>query len=104
VNRHVPGRGRDLPETARGHLHEATGRWAPIGGLIAHVPADPRPEPEMVPEAEAAQDSEPEVAAEETSSAEEVTYDYDSENGKQMHVATSSAAPKRAKKTIKKQR
>jgi hypothetical protein len=104
VVRHVPGRGRELPETARGHLHEATGRWAPIGGLIAHVPADPRPEPEMVPEAEAAQDSEPEVAAEETSSAEEVTYDYDSENGKQMHVATSSAAPKRAKKATKKQR
>ena len=44
VNWYVPGRGRELPETARRHLHEATGRWAPIAGLITHVPADPEPE------------------------------------------------------------
>jgi hypothetical protein len=105
VVRHVPGRGRELPETARRHLHEATGRWAPIGGLIAHVPADPRPEPETALEAEPAQDSEPEVATKETSSdTEEVTYDYDSETGPQKNTATSSAAPKRAKKATKKQR
>ncbi|WP_335986635.1 hypothetical protein [Glycomyces sp. MUSA5-2] len=52
VNAYVPGRGRELPETARRHLHEAIGRWAPIAGLITHVPADPRPEPEAAPDAD----------------------------------------------------
>ncbi|WP_026924968.1 hypothetical protein [Glycomyces arizonensis] len=40
---HIPGRGRTLPEQARIHLAEATGRWAPIAGLITHLPADPKP-------------------------------------------------------------
>jgi len=43
AHHHIPGRGRALPEQARVHLAEATGRWAPIAGLITHLPADPKP-------------------------------------------------------------
>lgn len=43
AHHHIPGRGRALPEQARIHLAEATGRWAPIAGLITHLPADPKP-------------------------------------------------------------
>lgn len=46
ITAYVPGRGQDLPRSALHHLAEATGRWAPISGLITHVPADPRPEHE----------------------------------------------------------
>lgn len=102
INRHVPGRGRELPETARHHLHQAIGGWAPLAGLITHVPADPR-EPDPTPESGAESDSEAEVAVETSSEAVEAPTAVDTpEVAEVQEDLEEEAAPSRAKKVNKK--
>lgn len=68
ITAYMPGRGRELPDAARHHLAEATGRWAPIAGHLTYIPAEVIPEPEA-PEADASDSSgeQPESAKAESS-------------------------------------
>jgi hypothetical protein len=99
---YIPGRGSELPEAARRHLAEATGRWAPLAGLITHLPAERQPEPETTPETEAAPDSGAEVAVEQTSSeAVEAPATADTPGGTEPQA---KVAPSRAKKATQQRR
>lgn len=93
---YIPGRGSELPEAARRHLAEATGRWAPLAGLITHLPAERQPEPETTPEDEAEPDSGAEVAVEKTPS--EAVETPATAGTPAVTDSQAKAAPSRAKK------